>query len=245
MIVSVRVTTSRSTYKDGFETLAVETLNESDALVPTLSILGETNQDFYVKVENFDPKYMWRIETSKGSYEEKLPGLYRIYGYGNLIAPMFVTVNSSQEGFKPGRAIAIKNPTPSPTPSSTPSPTPSPTPKPLPGVEPTIGGFSQVVGNTYSFQITNFDSAFSYSSTGTTRLPCRKELPTLTIEYVSKPGPLVTITETGLVTLSQMLPHALIEVYIIANRMGYLKASKYFSISYAPMDDGWTMPNCQ
>ena len=108
-IYSVRVTTSRPTYKDGYETLSVETAPESEALIPKISILGETNQDFYVKIENYDPKFTWNIQTTKGSVETKLPDVFRIYGYGVLTEPVFVTVISSRAGFKSGKTIAIKN----------------------------------------------------------------------------------------------------------------------------------------
>jgi len=107
--VSVRVTASRPQFKDGFETIAVETSPESDALVPKLSILGETNSEFYVKIENFDAKFMWNVESTRGTVEEKLPGLYRIYNFGSTVDPVFITVSSSRLGFKPGKSTAIKN----------------------------------------------------------------------------------------------------------------------------------------
>ena len=108
-IYSVRVTTSRPTYKDGFETISVETAPESEALVPKLSIVGETSQDFYVKIENYDAKFAWTIQTTKGSFESKLPDVFRIYGYGVLTEPVFITVTSNRAGYKAGKTIAIKN----------------------------------------------------------------------------------------------------------------------------------------
>lgn len=108
-IYSVRVTTSRPTYKDGFETIFVETAPESEALIPKLSIVGETNQDFYVKIENYDPKFTWTLQTTKGSFESKLPDVFRIYGYGVLTEPVFITVTSSRAGYKAGKTIAMKN----------------------------------------------------------------------------------------------------------------------------------------
>jgi hypothetical protein len=118
-IISVRVTASRAQYTDGFETIAVETSPESDALIPRLSIIGETNQEFYVKIENYDAKFIWNLETTRGTAEEKLPGLYRIYNFGSATDPVFITVNSSRDGFKPGKSTAIKNGTPTPAPSPT------------------------------------------------------------------------------------------------------------------------------
>ncbi|CAN2170978.1 hypothetical protein MCEMRE217_00053 [Candidatus Nanopelagicaceae bacterium] len=108
-IYSVRVTAARPTYKDGFETISAETAPESDALTPMLLVLGETSQDFYVKIENYDPKFTWSIQATKGIIETKLPDVFRIYGYGVLTEPVFVTVFSSRAGFKSGKAIAIKN----------------------------------------------------------------------------------------------------------------------------------------
>ena len=90
MIISVRVTASRVQYRDGFETISVETAPESEALVPKLSVIGETSQEFYVKIENHDAKFSWNFATTKGVYEEKLPGLYRVYGFGNLTGAVFV-----------------------------------------------------------------------------------------------------------------------------------------------------------
>ena len=124
--ISVRVTASKPQFKDGFETIAVETSPESDALVPKLSILGETNSEFYVKIENFDGKFMWNVESTRGTIEEKLPGLYRIYNFGSTADPVFITVSSSRVGFKPGKSTAIKNGTGSPLPSPTPKPTTGP-----------------------------------------------------------------------------------------------------------------------
>jgi hypothetical protein len=77
--------------------------------MPKISILGETSQDFYVKIENYDSKFTWTIQTTKGSFETKLPDVFRIYGYGVLTEPVFVTVISSRVGFKAGKTIAIKN----------------------------------------------------------------------------------------------------------------------------------------
>jgi hypothetical protein len=108
-IYSVRVTASRPTYKDGYETISVETSPESEALIPKISILGETSQDFYVKIENYDSKFTWTIQTTKGNFETKLPDVFRIYGYGVLTEPVFITVISSRVGFKAGKTIAIKN----------------------------------------------------------------------------------------------------------------------------------------
>ena len=120
--VSVRVTASKPQFKDGFETIAIETSPESDALVPKLSIVGETNSEFYIKIENFDAKFMWNVESTRGTIEEMLPGLYRIYNFGSTVDPVFITASSSRVGFKPGKSTAIKNGVP-----AAPPPPPTPT----------------------------------------------------------------------------------------------------------------------
>jgi hypothetical protein len=133
-IISVRVTASRALYTDGFETISVETSPESEALVPKLSVMGETDSEFYVKIENFDAKFMWNVESTRGSVEEKLPGIYRIYGFGSTIDPVFITVSSSRDGYKSGKSTAIKNSVANPLPIPTPKPTASPPTYSLSGI---------------------------------------------------------------------------------------------------------------
>ena len=118
-IITVRVTTSKPRFVDGFETIAVETSPDSEALIPSLSVIGETSQEFYVKVDNYDAKFRWNVSVTRGTVEEKLPGLYRIYNFGSAVDPVLITVNSSRDGFKAGQSIAIKNGTPTPAPSPT------------------------------------------------------------------------------------------------------------------------------
>ena len=190
--VNVRVKCYGDETEDGYCLLAVSDgtgtgpIQPLSPLIPAFSTPSPRSGGFTLQVSNYDANFSWSIETTAGAVSISSSGLVTVTGLSSG-ASATVTVTTNRSGYSTGTASATGRAT-------------SENNDNLGALTPTFGSPSSQAGG-FTVQITNFDSAFTWTKQ-TTRGT-------------------VTISSSGLVTVSGLSAGQSATVTVKTGRSGY------------------------
>jgi subtilisin family serine protease len=201
VLSTLTVTSSRTGYASGSSTTpSVRSLFA--ALTPTFATATPTSNGFTVQINNYSASYTWvGTNSAAGTLAISNSGLVTVAGLGAGVTST-ITITSSRSGYVNGVATSVS--VTSLAPVYTPPPY-IPPPPDAPALNP-IFSTAIPTANGFTLQISNYDSAFTWlgtnSLTGT-----------------------VSISASGLVTVTGIAPAIPSTVTINTTRSGYVSGS--------------------